>query len=115
MSVVALKPTPRSLSDIRETGVSRLTDDELNDIVTRLAEAELKLSLLNASLTSYRGYMAGLGGCSNHDCLIRKPVGMGTNSQCHCHTDARLARLAMKRGGMLASYLGHVLKGEPLS
>ena len=27
---------------------------------------------------------ANMHGCSNHDCIIKKPLGMGTNGSCNC-------------------------------
>lgn len=28
--------------------------------------------------------LGNLHGCTNHNCVVRKPKGMGTNGSCHC-------------------------------
>lgn len=38
-------------------------------------------------MSDYKAIKESLHGCSNHSCVIKKPVGMGTNGQCHCLDD----------------------------
>lgn len=35
---------------------------------------------------------SGVPPCSNHSCIIKKPVGLGTNGPCHCFTSLTRAR-----------------------
>jgi hypothetical protein len=35
----------------------------------------------------------GMSGCSNHSCVIKKPVGMGTNASCGCIQNMSRANL----------------------
>jgi len=38
-------------------------------------------------MSNWQAIKENLHGCSNHSCVIKKPVGMGTNGQCHCLDD----------------------------
>ncbi len=37
-------------------------------------------------------------GCSNGDCIIRKPEGMHTNGRCHCLDKLSRSQLAILKG-----------------
>lgn len=61
----------------------------------RLQQVKRDLDEIQKRLTS---------GCGNHGCVVKRPVGMGTNSACKC-TPFAIARAlqwtaeAIKRGG----------------
>jgi len=38
-------------------------------------------------MSDYKIIKENLHGCSNHSCVIKPPVGMGTNGPCHCLDD----------------------------
>ena len=44
----------------------------------------------------------GMDGCSNHGCLIRPPVGMGTNGICQCLVNASRSRLVIIQNRLAA-------------
>jgi hypothetical protein len=48
----------------------------------------------------------GFTGCSNHNCIIRKPEGMGTNGSCKCLFDLSRSQLHIltSRLGQIADY-----------
>ena len=49
-------------------------------------------------MSDYKAIKEALHGCSNHSCVIKKPVGMGTNGPCHCLDDKqKLQRFAYIR------------------
>ena len=49
-------------------------------------------------MSDYKTIKENLHGCSNHSCVIKKPIGMGTNGPCHCLDDrAKLQRFAYVR------------------
>jgi tRNA U34 5-carboxymethylaminomethyl modifying enzyme MnmG/GidA len=50
------------------------------------------------NMSDYKAIKESLHGCSNHSCVIKKPVGMGSNGPCHCLDDKmKLQRFAYIR------------------
>lgn len=47
---------------------------------------------LRDALAAFDAAMTTIGGCSNHDCMVRPPTGMGTNGPCKCLDDKHTAR-----------------------
>jgi hypothetical protein len=41
--------------------------------------------------------LSGLKGCSSHSCLIRPPMGMGTNGPCRCNEDRNKMNIVLHR------------------
>lgn len=53
----------------------------------------------------------GIEGCGDHGCLIKRPVGMGTNGGCRCHGDRNKMRIILSR--LLAYRAEREKKGPP--
>jgi len=73
------------------------------DAATSLAKLKIQQWLGNADLVpadvnttlklGVENLFTGMSGCSDHNCVIEKPTGMGTNGGCNCLTNMSRGQL----------------------
>lgn len=72
------------------------------------ARLEILENMLGAAKREFDQAMAGIGGCGNHGCLVKKVVGMGTNAGCRCWQDKITSQRVMRAARRLRDGLGTV-------
>lgn len=76
------------------------------------ADHSLIMIEILAALENYDSALTLLGGCTDGNCVIKKPIGMHTNGGCRCYTDETKARRAMQCASFLRARLQTAIKAK---
>ena len=68
------------------------------------------LAAIKEAALAYDAAMTAIGGCSDGDCLVKRPTGMHTNGGCRCWRDHMTAQRTMRAAYRLHRALEEALK-----